>query len=220
MTQHPFRLLLLAFPLALALAAPDSAAAERGAYVTAFGGGTFQSDQTFDFRDGASAARGDARLDGSFTSGAAVGYGWENGWRVEGEFAYQSVDHDGGTFAGAGPVGDGNYASTSVAVNAVYEFNAFGSDAVRTYLGAGLAYLTEVDVDFESAAGERSFSGDGVGLQIVAGARYDLGKRWFLDAGLRYLTAGSLDLEEEGGSASIEADYAPWSVVLGLGWRF
>jgi outer membrane protein W len=218
MTRHPCRLLLLAFPLALA--ALDCHAAEAGAYVTAFGGGTFQRDQAFDFRDGASADRGETSLDGSFTSGATLGYGWENGWRVEGEFAYQSVDQDGDTFAGAGPVGKGNYASTSVAVNAVYEFNAFGSDAVRTYVGAGLAYLNEVDVDFETAAGERSFSGDGFGLQLVAGARYDLGKRWFLDAGVRYLTAGSLDLEEEGGSASIKADYAPWSVVLGLGWRF
>jgi len=213
------RSLLLALPLALA--ALPTQAAESGAYVSAFGGATFQSDQTLDFRDGSSTDRGKARLDGSYAAGATVGYGWDNGWRLEGDFAYQSVDHDDGTFTGDGPAGDGNYASTSVALSAIYEFNAFGSDTVRTYVGAGLAYLTEVDVDFESAGGERSFTGDGFGLQLVAGARYDLGERWFLDAGLRYLTATSLDLEEEGnGNASIEADYAPWAVVLAVGWRF
>lgn len=217
MRSHRF--LLLALPLALA--AVPCHAAKSGGYASAFGGATFQSDQTFDYRDGSSIDRGEARLDGAFTAGATLGYGWDNGWRLEGDFAYQSVDHDDGTFSGGGPVGDGNYASTSVALSAIYEFNAFGSETVRTYVGAGLAYLTEVDVDFETAGGERSYTGDGFGLQLVAGARYDLGERWFLDAGLRYLTASSLDLEEEGGSnATIEADYAPWAVVLAVGWRF
>jgi outer membrane protein W len=88
-------------------------------------------------------------------------------------------------------------------------------------VGAGLAYLTEVDVDFESAGGERSFTGDGFGVQLLAGARYDLGERWFVDAGLRYLAASSLDLEDEGGgTGSIEADYEPWAVVLAVGRRF
>jgi outer membrane protein W len=219
MSNHFSRALFLAIPLAFA--ALPCLAAQPGGYVTAFGGATFQSDQSLDFRDGAAAERGKARLEGSFTSGATLGYGWENGWRLEGEFAYQSVDMDDGTFTTTGPVGDGNYASTSVALSAIYEFNAFGSDKVRTYLGAGLAYLTEVDVDFETAGTERSFTGDGFGLQLVAGARYDLGERWFLDAGLRYLAASSLDLDEEGSSgASIEADYAPWAVVLAVGWRF
>jgi outer membrane protein W len=217
---HRFRLpLLLTLPLVF-LAARAQAAPE-GAYATAFGGGVFQSDQTFDFRDGALSERGDAGFSGSFSAGASLGYGWSNGWRLEGDFAYQSVDKDAGTFSGAGPVGDGNYASTSFGLNALYEFNAFGSDSVRTYVGAGAAFLTEVDVDFESAGVERSFSGDGVGLQLLAGARYDLGQRWFLDAGVRYLMASGLDLEEEGPStAVIEADYAPWSVMVAVGWRF
>jgi len=220
MSRIRFRRVLLAPAMALALAALPCHAAAAGAYVTVFGGATFQNDQAFDFRDGAASERGDAGLQGSFASGATLGYGWANGWRLEGEFAYQSVDRDDGTFTDAGPTGDGNYASTSVAVSAIYEFNALGSDSVRTYVGAGLAYLTEVDADFESGGGERSFSGDGFGVQLVAGARYDLGERWFVDAGLRYLTAGNLDLDEEGGGASIRADYSPWTVVLALGWRF
>jgi opacity protein-like surface antigen len=210
--------LLLSLPLAFA--ALPAAAAPEGAYATAFGGGAFQGDQTFDFRNGTSTDRGDASFSGSFISGASIGYGWDSGWRLEGEFAYQSVDMDAGTFSGAGPVGDGNYASTSLAANALYEFNAFGRESARTYLGVGVAFLTEVDADFESGGTERSFSGDGVGLQVLAGARYDLGERWFVDAGVRYLAASSLDLDEEGGGGTIEADYAPWAVTLAVGLRF
>jgi outer membrane protein W len=108
-----------------------------------------------------------------------------------------------------------------VAINGLYEFDLLGSARARTYVGAGLVYLTEVDIDFEQGSTERSFSGNGNGVQLLAGARYDLGERWFLDAGLRYLAASGLDLEEEsGGSGRIEADYAPWAATIGVGWRF
>jgi opacity protein-like surface antigen len=211
------------YPLALALclAASPCFAEESGAYVTLITGLAGQRDQTLDFRSSGTAARGEAAFDGGVLAGGAAGYRFENGWRVEGEFTYQSVDHNGRAFAADGPIGSGNYASTSVAINGLYEFDILGSPRARTYVGAGLVYLTEVDIDFEQGNSERSFSGNGTGVQLLAGARYDIGERWFLDAGVRYLTASSLDLKEEsGGFDRIEADYAPWAATIGIGWRF
>jgi opacity protein-like surface antigen len=206
--------------IACLLATPALADDRRG-YVTAIVGLTDQRDQTLDFRSGATTSRGEGTFDSGFLGGGAVGYRFDNGWRVEGEFVYQSVDHNGRVFSGVGPSGSGNYASTSVAVNGLYEFDLLGSARARTYVGAGLVYLTEVDIDFETGGSEQSFSGTGTGIQLLAGARYDIGERWFIDAGLRYLTASSLELEGEGGATGrIKTDYAPWAATVGVGWRF
>jgi opacity protein-like surface antigen len=194
---------------------------DRGGYVTVIAGLANQSDQTLDFRNGSTATRGEGAFDSGILGGGAVGYRFDNGWRVEGEFVYQSVDHNGLVLPSGGPSGSGNYASTSVAVNGLYEFDILGSPRARTYVGAGLVYLTEVDIDFEVGSSEQSYSGTGTGIQLLAGARYDIGERWFLDAGLRYLAASSLDLEGEAGApGQIKADYEPWAATVGVGWRF
>ena len=126
-----------------------------------------------------------------------------------------------GWLDGAGTLPSGNFASTAFALNGLYSFNLFGREEVRTYVGLGLAYLTEVDIDFEQGNQESSYSGDGLGLQVLAGARYEFGQRWFLDAGLRYLNAGKVSMVGEGSaSGRASADYNPWSATLGIGWRF
>lgn len=144
-----------------------------------------------------------------------------NGWRLEGEFAYQSVDLEDPGFAEPAPRGDRNYASTSLAINALYGFDLFGSPRVRTYVGAGLVRLTEVDIDFESGGREQGFSGSDNGVQLLFGARYRLGERGFVDAGVRWIKASSLTLDgEDGVPGTIRADYEPWALTAGFGWMF
>lgn len=202
-------------------AAAGAQAADSGAYATALFGLANQSDQTLAFSGSGAAQSAEAALDGGGLAGAAIGWQFDNGWRIEGEFAYQSVDSEVTGFRSPAPVGDGNYASTSVALNAIYAFDLFGSPSTTTYIGAGIVRLTEVDVDFDTTAGERSYSGSGSGFQVLFGARYDLGERWFLDAGLRWLRASSLELDgEDGAPGRIEADYEPWAATVGIGWRF
>jgi len=70
------------------------------------------------------------------------------------------VDHDGVRLADGGSLPSGNYASTGVALNGLYSFNLFGREEVRTYVGLGVAWLTEVDIDFEQGGEEVSYSGD------------------------------------------------------------
>jgi hypothetical protein len=65
------------------------------------------------------------------------------------------VEHGGVDLAGIGALPSGNYASTGLALNGLYSFNAFGSEEVRTYVGAGPAWLTEVELDGEGATDGR-----------------------------------------------------------------
>lgn len=209
----------LAALVAATLAGPADAATS-GWYAGLLLGSTGQSDQTLTF-EGTSMERGRAGFSSDFLSGGSIGYRFGNGWRVEGEFVYQSTETDRRPFRAPALQGDGNYASTGFAVNTLYEFDLFGSPKARSYLGLGLAALTEVDIDFETASGERSYSGDDIAFQVLAGVRYDVGNDWFLDLGVRQLRASGLRLDGEGGSdGGIRGDYAPWAVTFGAGWYF
>jgi outer membrane autotransporter protein len=192
-------------------------------YLTAIVGAVNQAGQTPDYRAGGVQAQADASYGFGPLAGAALGYDFGNGWRVEGEFTYQSTDLKGNPFRGsAGPSGNGNQAATALALNVFREFDLLGSPSVRTYAGLGLVYLTETDIDFEtSGQPERGFSGSGTGVQFLLGARYDLGQRWFVDAGLRYLLGGTVEMDSEnGGPGRIDARFRPWGLAVALGWRF
>jgi opacity protein-like surface antigen len=194
---------------------------EAGPYATALFGLASQSDQDLRLEGNGASQKREVALDRGGLAGAALGWEFSNGWRIEGEFVYQSVDLEDPGFAEPAPRGDGNYASTSLAINALYSFDLLGSPKVRTYLGAGLVRLTEVDIDFESGGREQSFSGSDNGLQLLFGARYMLGENFYLDAGLRWLQASSLRLDgEDGTPGSIRADYDPWALTVGIGWNF
>ena len=207
---------LLAAGPAIASAADDSQW-----YATANFGTSFMSDKSVDFRGGAQSQSGTARLGNGLLAGAAFGRTFGRSFRAEAEFTYSSVEHDGLRLNRGGSLPSGNFASTSLALNGLYSFNLFGSEKVRSYAGLGLAYLTEVDIDFEQGAQETSFSGDGFGLQLLAGARYEFGERWFVDAGVRYLTAGKVSMTGEGAAVGrASADYNPWSATIGIGWKF
>ncbi|WP_397607732.1 outer membrane protein [Silanimonas sp.] len=224
MTRHttptPRRRAALCLALALA-AAPAAQASDEGLYATALLGLANQSDQTLTWSGITAPPSGNQSrnlaLDSGLLGGGALGWAFGNGWRVEGEFVYQSVDAGNPGFAAPGPQGNGdNFASTSAAVNLLYDIDLFGSEKARTYVGVGYAQLTEVDMDI----GSSSYSGDGDGIQLLFGARYDLGDNLFMDAGLRWLDAGKVTLDAETGSGRITTDYAPWAVTVGLGWRF
>lgn len=198
----------------------EAQADEEGWYAGVMGGVAGQSDQAL-LLDGASREEGSGAFSSGLLAGGSIGFAFGNGWRAEGEFAYQSVDRDNQPFTAPGLQGEGNYASTGFGLNVLYTFDLFGSPSAQTYLGAGFVVLTEVDIDFETPAGERSFSGDETAWQVLAGVRYYVGDHWYLDLGLRQLRASNLRLEaEEGAIGVVRGDYAPWAVTLGVGWRF
>lgn len=221
------RIAALCALLALAsLNGTATAAESQSWYATGSLGLVSQSDQQIAYsRPGVSGVVSPTLpLDTGFLAGGAIGRYVSDAWRIEAEFMYQSVDHPFFSLVAGGPglpSGDGNYASTSIAVNALREFNLFGSPRARTYAGLGAVYTTEVDVDFESNGVERSFSGSGSGVQALLGARYSLGERAFVDTGIRYLLLSNVEMNgEEGAVGQIKADYEPLAITISFGWRF
>lgn len=213
--------------LALAgLTGTTTAADSQKWYATGSFGLVTQSDQQIAYsRPGVSGVVSPTLpLDTGFLAGGAIGRYVSDTWRLEAEFMYQSVDHPFFSLVAGGPglpSGDGNYASTSIAVNALREFDLFGTPRARTYAGLGAVYATEVDVDFESNGVERSFSGSGSGVQALLGARYSLGERAFVDTGIRYLLLSNVEMNgEEGAVGQIKADYEPLAITISFGWRF
>jgi outer membrane protein len=198
-----------------------SAAEEAHWYASLNAGANFMSDQSVNLSGAGPARSGDARLGSGFLGGGAIGRAFNRSFRAEAEFVYQSTDHDGARLAGGASLPSGNYASTNLALNGLYSFDLFGRANIRPFVGLGVARLTEVDIDFEQGGRETSYSGDDWGVQFLAGARYEFGKRWFVDAGLRYLDAGEVTMDGEGATPGrVRADYQPWSATLGIGFNF
>ena len=217
LTKIPYVIVLLA----LISTSGNVFANDKGWYTTAIFGLTSQSDQALEFIQGDNSQTSESPLSNGGLAGATLGYSFASGWRVEGEFIYQSVEAEDPGLLPPAPAGSGNYASTGLALNALYDFDLFGSPNATTYLGVGIVQLTEVDIDFEDGGTELSYSGSDRAFQLLFGARYRLGERLFMDAGLRYLKTSSVRLEGENGAlGQIRADYEPWAATVALGSQF
>ncbi len=207
--------------LAGALASSGSAIAEENWYATAEAGIGVLGDQNLVFRNDVIAETAEAQFDGSFTGGGTVGYKFSEDWRVEGEIMYRRNELSAFSSSTLGTFSEGDFASLGFGVSALYDFDLFGSPNVRSYVGAGIVFLQEVDIDFEQAGAETSFETDDIGFQVQLGARYDLSERLFLNAGVRYLTATGIKMEFPADtSQTVESDYDPLALTVGLGWSW
>ncbi|MEM6713285.1 MAG: OmpW family outer membrane protein [Pseudomonadota bacterium] len=183
--------------------------ASDGFYLKLLGGASFLSDA-----DLSGAALGKVGFDTGFLAGGAVGYSLSgSGLRGELEYAYRTGDADGKL----GITGD--LASTSFALNAFYDFSPIGTARITPYVGAGLAYVTEIDFDVVTGPiGEYSKSGI-FGYQLMVGADVPIAERWSLNGELRYFDAGSQSLRSPT-SAILRTDYATLDLVFGATFRF
>ncbi|MEM7717826.1 MAG: outer membrane beta-barrel protein [Pseudomonadota bacterium] len=184
-------------------------ASDGGFYLRAFGGASLLSDTNL-----SGPVTGNSDFDAGQTFGAAVGYDYAGSpFRSELEFAYRTGDADGA----AGVAGD--FASTTLAFNGYYDFTPIGGGKLTPYVGAGLAYVTEVDFDISggSAPGEYNDSG-AFGYQLMVGAAYPVSNRWALTGEIRYFDAGNQSLTGPGGTLS--ADYDTVDFTLGAVFKF
>ena len=170
---------------------------------------------------GSAGAAGSASFDPGFMAGLGVSYRL-GAWEVGGDYLYQTNDIDrlpgSGVTAGAD---GGDFSAVAVALTVQRTFNLLPSDRAASYLGAGLVWLQEVDIDFDTPTGEASFSDSAIGYQLQAGVRYRLAPRWEAGLELRYLDAGSLSLDGEGApTGRVKADYERTSVLGSLRYRF
>ncbi|MEM9403533.1 MAG: porin family protein [Pseudomonadota bacterium] len=211
---------MMLFAISMLIGNPALAEDDRY-YVTGNVGIGFLGSEDLTYSDSALTATAEADFDASFSGGGTFGYYLTDNWRLEGELMYRRNDMKDITLGGVGTSTGGDFASLSLGVSALYEFQPTDNPRLKTYVGAGFAFVQEIDIDFEVNAMETSFETDETGLQLQAGARYDLGDRLFLDLTARYLTVSGARLEFPADtSRSVESDYSPLTLSLGLGWRF
>ncbi len=196
--------------VAVCASLPASADDKAGTYARIFGGLSQLSDT--DLSGSSSASIG---FDTGQVIGAAVGYDFgAQPFRTELEFAYRTSDADGSSGI------KGDLASTTLALNGYYDFSPIGNSKVTPYVGAGLAYVTEIDFDVAGGTASGEYNDTGVfAYQLMVGAMYPINDKWSLTSELRYFDAGSQSLGGPGGS-TLRSDYDLVEVTVGAAFRF
>lgn len=117
---------------------------------------------------------------------------------------------------------DADWASLSLTVNALYDFDPIklGAANVRPYAGLGLGRAQEVDTDLSVGGNLREYSGSGSARQFMAGVRWDYGSPWIADVGVAVVDAGTVRFQATGSTASFDAKYRATTVMARIGYRF
>lgn len=197
-------------------------ASGEGWSVVPYVGISLLGDQSPDIAGGGNIVDGglDIAVDSGFTAGLGIRYDYQDSrWTSELGWEYRTNDSE-ITTADGNVLPDGNYASNVFYVNGRYSLTE--GHRWTPWVGGGLTWVQEIDLDSENANGERSFSDSGsVGFQVMAGLDYDLSSRLYFTSELRYASQTGLDLNEEDGDGRVtDIDYQPVTIGLGLGIRF
>jgi outer membrane autotransporter protein len=197
----------------------------KGFYVTGYAQYSRIGSSTFT-ESGALGAGGglNAEFGSGFGLGGDIGYRYGNGWAAEVEWNYRrhslsSLRQGGGTLSQ-----DGDFASNIILINGLRRFNS--STKWTPYVGAGIGWVQEIDIDIQPAAGgaERSYSASNkTAFQLIAGVEYALNQKWRMTADARWLRVGSVKMDNESGNTGgsvTSLDYNPISLQIGLRYSF
>ena len=191
-------------------------------YGKLYGGYSMLGDTSFDQEGVAAAgATGDTDSDGGFLAGGAVGYNFTN--NIAAELAWDYITNDTtATFSDGTRSTDGDFSSSIFFLNGFYKFDPVSNTKIRPYLGAGIGYVEEIDMDLKIGPSETSYSSDGdFAYQIMAGASYPITDRFDFNTDIRYVRVDSVDLEREGGTGKLKSvDYDPVILTLGASYKF
>lgn len=160
-------------------------------------------------------------LDTGYVTGIGIGYRYNENIAVELAWEYRSNDAD-VLVADQSLLSNGNYASNIFFINGHYHFNR--QDNWQPYVGVGLSWVQEIDIDFERNGIESSYSSDGdTGYQLFAGVDYQLAPALALQTELRYGSITGIDLQQEEGNAGgnfSNLDYKPFTLQAGIVYQF
>jgi len=168
---------------------------------------------------GAGINSAEAEVDGGFVSGLGVGYQFNEKWATELGWEYRTNDAE-VTLSNGDEFTDGNYASNTIYLNAIYSLAKRGK--WEPYLGGGLIWLQEIDIDLEEGSFERSFSDSGeIGYQVFAGVTRPINNKWSIQGEVRFGSVSSIDLSEETGAGRLTGlDYKPLTLQIGVKYNF
>ncbi|MBR9835796.1 MAG: porin family protein, partial [Alphaproteobacteria bacterium] len=219
--------LLCATAVAAFASAGLVAQAEEGWYGRADVGYVFSGKLDHDpERDVLHTMGGDSDSDEMWLGDLGLGYGFDNGFRLEGVVDYRTGDLDVGPGINGGlPAdiigadsstalyaahADGNMQVWDLMLNGLYDFNRDGT--YQPYVGVGigaatvsakarnLAAATGFGGSMTGAYGANGFSDEdsGIAYQALAGIGYSLSDKLKLDLGYRYYTIDNLDFKGVG----------------------
>lgn len=206
--------------------ADDSMSNEGKFFGKLYGGTSILGDQNIS-QTGVAAvgATSDASFDAGMVVGGAAGYYFTDNISAELAWDYRSNSLDRANFSDGTNFNDGDFASNIFFVNGYYHLDPIMNSKFRPYVGAGLGYVQEIDIDLKNATSgvETSYSQDGeIAYQLIAGTSYGLTDNWDLTADVRYMRADSINLKREtGGTAELsKVDYDPLSLTVGAVYKF
>jgi opacity protein-like surface antigen len=216
------RFLGLAVVLAslVGLAGPSRAQTEpRGVYATVYGQASWLASTSFNEVGNAGFGSGlEASFNTGFGFGANIGFQFGNGWATELEWNYRSHPLDSLTKGGATLATDGDFASNIFFINGLRRFVGL-TRGWTPYLGLGVGWVQEIDLDLNTNANQRAWSEQGkFGVQFIAGGEIPLSNGWSLITDVRFLALGGIDMPAESGVTGrlSKPDYNPVSLQVGL----
>ena len=236
---------LLCATAALAMATATGAAhATDGWYVRGDVGYTF--DGTFDYdpiNPVPGVLAGKSEVEDGMTYGLGLGYGFDNGFRLEGAVTQHNNSLDVEANAGNLPVYQGNLSATEYVVlspigsydgwdamlNLYYDFDMGSSFA--PYVGAGVGW-SEIEAQITSMAlvdtsgptvTRANFLDDSesaFAYQLLAGFGYDLTEQLTFDLGYRYFVVSNADFGDSVLGVDYDSELIEHNVTAGLRWQF
>ena len=145
----------------------------------------------------------------------AIGYGFGNGFRVEGEIGYR----ESGVDKAENSSGSGSFSALDGMANGLYDFNL--GWPVVPYLGAG-AGVARVHADSVTIPGSTATVDDSdltFAYQGIAGLSYGITQALKLDVSYRYF-ATTAPIFQASDGARVHSHYRDNTVLLSLRWEF
>jgi len=165
---------------------------------------------------------GDLNLDNDWMEDVGIGYGFSNGFRLEGEVAHRYNAIEGGPTVQNG----GNTQVYTGMINAIIDLNQGGT--VQPYFGVGLG-IGRVDANAaDGPANNKAVtaffddSDTALAYQGLLGIGFKVSEQLTFDVGYRYMMIPNLEFSGRNGAAArqYEADYKHQAATVGLRWQF
>ena len=202
------------------LALPTQSIAEGGQFfVKPFFGLSSLSD-TDGFVSGPGLVNGniDVEVDDGYVTGLGFGYRYNANFASEIALEYRT-NEVASTLSKVETFEEGDFSSLTFFVNGYYFFDS--NSAWTPYLGGGIGWVEEIDIDLERSGVEQSLSASETAFQLMGGVEYQISEAWRLNTELRYSTVSGVDVDGEDLDAEITGlDYNPLTLQVGFSYSF
>ncbi len=148
--------------------------------------------------------------DAGWAGVAGAGWGFGNGFRVEGEVGHRDSDVSNA---------DGDTSATSLMANALYDFDTGTPFTPYAGVGTGAARVKFHRVGVPGSSNSIDDADTVWAYQGILGGTYQLEGNWKIDANYRYLGTEKPDLTAANGAA-VSTHYRDHAVLVGLRYEF